>query len=254
MPKSEERVTTRVEIVIPVLNEERAITNCIATLTAFLTNCTDWDYWVTIADNGSTDATSSIGQQLAEEFPHVRVVTIPQRGRGRALRQVWSNSNADVTCYMDVDLSTELTALPYLVKAITAEGHHVAIGSRLHADAQVYRRTLLREVVSRSYNAIIRLLFPSTRIADAQCGFKAVSKWGAHNLTPLVRDNGWFFDTELLIIAHCWKLKVAQIPVIWRDDADSRVSIIPTAVEDLKGLLRLRFSGCPPRPQDSPNR
>ena len=113
-----------VDIIIPVLNEEHSLPHCIATLTKHLSEGknADWDWNVTIADNGSEDATPEVGRQLSDDYPNVRLTRLEQRGRGRALKKAWLESDADVRCFMDVDLSTRLDSLEPLVDAIGREG------------------------------------------------------------------------------------------------------------------------------------
>ncbi len=233
-----------VNITIPVLNEEHSLPRCIGTLTEHLSNGVkgEWDWRITIADNGSEDATPEVGRQLSEEHPNVRLTRLEQRGRGRALKKAWLESDADVRCFMDVDLSTRLDALEPLVNAIADERYDVAIGSRLMPQSLVEKRTLKREIVSRAYNALIRVMFPRKTFRDAQCGFKAVSRDVAENVVPLVENTGWFFDTELLLLSLRAGYRIKEIPVHWVDDPDTRVRIVSTATEDIKGLLRVRFS------------
>ena len=234
-----------VEVVIPVLNEERALPECIATLRTFLSERMGEHSWrITVADNGSTDSTLAVAETLVREHPgEVHVIHLEQRGRGRALRRAWLESDADVVSYMDVDLSTDLESFPLLVEAIAIDGYHVATGSRLSRGSQT-TRSPKREVVSRGYNLIIRALL-WVRLADTQCGFKALSRAAAQALVPLIVNNHWFFDTELLLIAKKRRFRIREIPVSWREDPDSRVKIVRTALEDLRGLARLRFGGMP---------
>ena len=231
------------DVVIPVLNEARALADSVNALAAFLSNnLNDYEWAVVVADNGSTDATPSICQSLSEQDSRVRHVRLEQRGRGRALKRAWAESNADIVAYMDVDLSTDLSALPQTIAAGDGEGYDIAIGSRLKRGAQVIGRSFKRELISRSYSLIFRAMFLAG-FQDAQCGFKAVSRRAADDVAPLVVDNGWFFDTEMLLIAEKNGYRIKEIPVKWTDDPDSRVKIISTAREDIKGLLRLRFGG-----------
>jgi len=231
------------DVVIPVLNEARALADSVNALAAFLSNnLNDYEWAVVVADNGSTDATPSICQSLSEQDSRVRHVRLEQRGRGRALKRAWAESNADIVAYMDVDLSTDLSALPQTIAAVDDEGYDIAIGSRLKRGAQVIGRSFKRELISRSYSLIFRAMFLAG-FQDAQCGFKAVSRRAADDVAPLVVDNGWFFDTEMLLIAEKNGYRIKEIPVKWTDDPDSRVKIISTAWEDIKGLLRLRFGG-----------
>ena len=235
----------RVDIVIPVLNEERALPGCIARLREFLGASLSGHAWrVVVADNGSTDETLSVAQALVDEFPkEVVCVHLDVRGRGRALRKTWLESDADVLCYMDVDLSTGLGALPIMVDGIVNDGVHVAFGSRLAKGAAI-KRSFKREFISRAYNIVIRGMM-RTHFRDAQCGFKAVSRGAAQALIPSVVNNHWFFDTELLVIAEKRGFRMLEVPVAWDEDPDSRVNIVQTVLEDLKGLARLRFGGIP---------
>ena len=231
-----------VDIVIPVYNEEKDLPRSIDILTKHLRDHLENPWRVVIADNGSTDNTLSVAEMLTNKYTGVDCVHIPQKGRGRALRQAWLDSTADIVSYMDVDLSTDLTHFSQLVRAIE-DGSHVAIGSRLKKGSRV-KRSLKREFISRAYSTLIRLMF-FTPFRDAQCGFKALSRGAVRNLVPLVKNNNWFFDSELLIIAATRGYKIKEIPVNWQDDPDTRVKIVSTAWEDIKGLLRLRFGGIP---------
>ena len=239
-----------VDIVIPVYNEEKDLPRSIDILTRFLRENIENPWRVIIADNASTDNTLSIGEMLSNRYTGVSCVHIPQKGRGRALRHVWMDSTADVVSYMDVDLSTDLSHFPQLVRAIE-EGSHIAIGSRLIGGSRV-KRSLKREFISRSYSALIKAMF-FTPFRDAQCGFKALSQGSVRALVPLVKNNNWFFDSELLIIAARRGFRIKEIPVHWEDDPDSRVAIVRTAWEDVKGLLRLRFGGIPAIPRPGPD-
>ena len=236
-------VTTTLDLVVPVLNEEKTLQSSVGKLHEFLSNrLTSHDWRIVIADNGSTDSTMDVARELAELHPRVDYLHLDQRGRGRALAKAWLESKADIVGYTDVDLSTDLDALPHLVEAISSEGYDVAIGSRLARGARVVGRPLKREVTSRGYSLIFRTMF-RTGFRDAQCGFKVISGEAAHRLVPLVLDTGWFFDTELLILAEGNGYRIKELPVTWTDDPDSRVKVVSTAYRDMKGLLRLRFGG-----------
>lgn len=232
-----------IDIVIPVLNEERALPGTVATLREFLRDAIPNPCRIVIADNGSDDSTPQVGRGLAEEHPDVAYLRLEQRGRGRALRRAWLESQADLVSYMDVDLSTDLSAFQPLVQALE-DGYDLAIGSRLAKESTVRLRSIKREVISRSYNLLIEAMF-FTRFSDAQCGFKAMTSAAARALLPHVQDQGWFFDTELLILAEKRGFRIMDVPVSWTDDPDTRVKVVRTALDDLKGLLRLRFGGLP---------
>ena len=232
-----------VEFVIPVLNEEGALPGSVERLHGFLREAMQAYEWrIVVADNGSTDRTPLVCEELSRRFHEVGYLRLEERGRGRALRTAWLASDADYLCYMDVDLSTELDAIPPLIESLANGGYDLAIGSRLIKGANVVGRTLKREVVSRCYNLIIGSMF-FVRFRDAQCGFKAISRDAARDLAPLVLDNGWFFDTELLILAEKNGYRIYELPVTWTDDPDTRVKIVKTAYDDMMGLFRLRFGG-----------
>ena len=234
---------TSLDVVLPGLNEEKDLADTVRTLSAFMSDHMGAYQWrIVIADNGSTDSTPDIGRRLASESDRVSYLRLEQRGRGRALKHAWTQSDADVVAYMDMDLSTDLSALPALVGAVADDGHDVAIGSRLRRGAQVIGRSPTREFISRCYSLTFRSMF-LTGFIDAQCGFKAISRRVVEQVLPLVRDTGWFFDTELLILCEKSGYSVREIPVRWVDDPDSRVRIVGTAYQDIKGLLRLRFGG-----------
>ena len=233
----------KLDVVLPGLNEEAGLENTVQTVSAFMReNMREYQWRIVIADNGSTDSTPEIGRRLASERGRVEYLRLEQRGRGRALKYAWTQSDADVVSYMDMDLSTDLTYLPKLVDSVANEGHDVAIGSRLKRGAHVIGRSPKREFISRCYSLIFRSMF-FTGFQDAQCGFKAVGRRVVEQVIPLVQDTGWFFDTELLILCEKNGYSVEEIPVRWEDDPDSRVRIASTAYEDLKGLARLRFGG-----------
>ena len=229
----------QVEIVIPVRDEERDLGPGIRRLREYLTGHFPFAVLVTIADNGSTDGTWARALNLADEFAAVRAVRIERPGRGGALRSIWSHSEADVCAYMDVDLSTDLNALLPLVAPLLSGHSEVAIGTRLARGARVVRGPR-RETISRCYNLLLHASL-GTRFSDAQCGFKAIRADAARALLPLTADTGWFFDTELLVLAERAGLRIHEVPVDWIDDADSRVKVISTAVGDLRGMARVGF-------------
>ena len=230
----------RIDIVVPVHNEEAALQDSIRRLHAFLSHELPYAWRIVIADNASTDATPAMARALAFELDHVAVRHLDAKGRGRALRAAWSDSDADVLCYMDVDLSTDLRALLPLVAPLVCGHSEVAIGSRLAPGARIVRGPK-REVISRCYNGLLRHVLRA-RFSDAQCGFKAIRADAARTLLPQIQDQGWFFDTELLVLAQRRGLRIHEVAVDWIDDPDSRVDIVATALTDLRGVLRLLFA------------
>ncbi len=234
-----------VDIVVPVHNEQADLAPGVRRLVSYLDSAFPFTYRVTIADNASTDRSWDVARQLQAQLPGVRALRLEEKGRGRALRAVWSASDADVLAYMDVDLSTDLRGLLPLVAPLLSGHSEVAIGSRLARSARVLRGPK-RELISRGYNVLLHATL-GTRFSDAQCGFKAIRADRARMLLPLVRDQEWFFDTELLVLAERSGLRIHEVPVDWTDDPDSRVDIVATALADLGGILRLgrglRFVG-----------
>ena len=233
-----------VDVVIPVYNEERDLVPSVRRLHAYLEARFPFPTTITIVDNASTDATWPIAEYLATELSNVRAIHLDEKGRGRALRTAWLGSQASIVAYMDVDLSTDLDALLPLVAPLASGHSEVAIGSRLARGARV-RRGPKRELISRAYNFLLHLGL-GAKFSDAQCGFKAITAVAARRLIPAVQDQEWFFDTELLVLAERAGMRISEVPVDWTDDPDSRVDIAKTAMDDLRGILRLRFGDLAP--------
>lgn len=226
-----------VDLVIPVYNEVAGLEASVRAVCAYLHDALPFTWRVTVADNASTDGTHEVAMRLAAELPQVRVVHLDAKGRGRALNTAWSTSDALVLAYCDVDLSTNLSALLPLVAPLVSGHSHIAIGTRLARSSRVVRGPK-REFISRSYNLLLRTSL-AARFSDAQCGFKAIRADVARELLPHVADTGWFFDTELLVLAERAGLRIHEVPVDWVDDPDSRVDIVATALADLKGVVRV---------------
>src|SRR5689334_7610153 len=227
------------EIVIPVRNEERDLAPSVRRLDAYLRDQFPFTTRITIADNGSTDGTWQEAQALAGELTAVCSVRLERPGRGGALRSIWSASDADICAYMDVDLSTDLNALLPLVAPLLSGHSDLAIGTRLARGARVVRGPR-RELISRCYNVLLHATL-GAGFSDAQCGFKAIRADKARLLLPLTRDTGWFFDSELLVLAERAGLRIHEVPVDWVDDPDSRVTVVATALADLRGIARMRW-------------
>ena len=228
-----------VDVVVPVYNEENALANNIERLDKYLAAYLPYRYRITIAENGSTDGTPLIAAELHKRMPSVEVSLLKEKGRGRALKKVWSESDANILAYMDVDLSTGLDAFISLIRPLIKGEASIAIGTRLGKGAEV-DRSLGREIVSRIYNRILKWSL-DLNVSDAQCGFKAASRRAVQELVPLIENNEWFFDTELLILAEKAGYRLKEVPVRWLEDPDTRVNVPKTVWEDVRGLLRLRL-------------
>lgn len=226
-----------VDIVVPVYNEERVLSESVRSLRAYLDTSFPFSTVITIVDNASTDDTSSIATLLSTEIEGVSSIRLEEKGRGRALRTAWTRSEAHVVAYMDVDLSSSLNALLPLVAPLMSDHSVISIGSRLAPGANVVR-SRKRDLISRAYNRLLRITLRS-EFSDAQCGFKAANADVVRRLLPEVANDDWFFDTELLFRAQRHGLRINEVPVDWVEDPDSRVDIVPTVIEDLRGIARL---------------
>ncbi|MDT5005355.1 MAG: hypothetical protein QOJ24_2531 [Mycobacterium sp.] len=160
------------DIVIPVYNEKRGLAGCIRRLSEYVCTSVPYSTRITLADNASTDDTLGVAHRLADGLADVEVIHIDVKGRGAALQTAWAKSSADVVAYMDVDLSTELSALMPLVAPVISGHSDLAIGSRFAPSSRVVR-SAKREFVARGYNVLLRAAF-GARFSDAQCGLKAV--------------------------------------------------------------------------------
>jgi glycosyltransferase involved in cell wall biosynthesis len=233
-----------VDLVIPVYNEEHVLARSVATVLEWCDAHPEHRWRLVVANNASTDATLEVARGLQRDRPgRVVALHIPVKGRGIALRTAWLTSDADVMAYMDVDLSTDLAHIPALVDPIAAGEVDVAYGTRLHPESQT-NRGFKREFISRAYVFILKR-WAGLRVTDAQCGFKAISREAARDLLPLVRDTAWFFDSELLLVAQENGYRLREVPVRWVEDPDTRVKIVKTALDDLRGIRRLRRDGVP---------
>jgi glycosyltransferase involved in cell wall biosynthesis len=228
----------QVEIVLPVYNEQRVLRANVMCLYRHMLENLDLDFQITIVDNASTDMTAAVAVRLARDLEPVRYMRLEQKGRGRALGAAWSVSEADVLCYMDIDLSTDLSALGELLEPLLDGEAAIAIGSRLIAGSEV-TRGIKRELISRAYNVLLGVTLDA-RFSDAQCGFKAGRREVIQPLLERIEDERWFFDTELLHLAQQDGLRIHEVPVRWIDDQDSRVEILSTVWQDLRGIVRLR--------------
>lgn len=224
-------------ITLPVYNEENALEGSVEKIIGLLAG--KYDFRILIVDNGSTDGTLEKAEELSKRYPQAGFIHLDEKGRGRALRKAWSGSDADIFCYMDIDLATDLNKFQELIKAFD-EGYDIAIGSR-HADGAQVRRSLRRGLLSRGYNLLLRLFF-GVSFLDAQCGFKAVSRRVVKDVIPAVRDQKWFFDTEMLIRAERRGLRIKEIAVQWDEGRDSKVDVLRTVFDYVRDMVRLRLT------------
>lgn len=232
------QLVMKINLTIPVFNEETKLNSCVKRVHALVGSMPEHDFDIVVANNGSTDATARVAHDLCDKFGGTRLINIEKKGRGRALKSAWMESEAEILSYMDVDLSTDLDAYPALIGPLVRGQAELAVGSRLHPDSRT-TRGLKRELISRLYNKIVQLMF-NINICDVQCGFKAVTKSVVDRLLPKIQDDYWFFDTELLVLAEKYNVRIIELPVAWTENLDSRVDILRTAIADVRGLVRLR--------------
>ncbi len=232
-----------IDICLPIRNEELILEKNTLRLYNFcLEQNFPFDWQIIIINNGSTDHSLEIGNNLASNYQKILVkdVTIP--GRGNALKKVWLESRADIVSYMDSDLAVDLVAFPKLLRAIITNEADLSIGCRLHPES-IVKRSVGREIVSRSFNLLARKLLKHPH-HDLQCGFKAIRQSAFINLAPYITKSGWFFDTELVSWASHKKFIVVEIPVNWEEtrfyDRKSKVKLIKDSFDFIKDLYSLR--------------
>ena len=228
-----------IDLVLPVYNEAHVLEGSVRALIEASSN---WNFpWrILIMDNASIDGTDEVGKRLESQLDCVRFVRLPIKGRGHALRWAWTETDATFSLYMDIDLSTDIAAIPLAVAALQS-GADLVTGSRLDPESRV-TRSFKRELLSRVYNLLVRLFFWSRTFRDAQCGFKGLRLSSMRPVLARVQNNHWFFDTELMLITDYAGFDLRSIPVAWIEDEDSRVNIVQYVMENLAGLSRLRLS------------
>ena len=231
------------DVTIPVLNEEQTLVQQVRLLHRFLSqHFPDTRQWrIVIADNGSTDYTRRLAAELADEVPEVQLVQVPRKGVGLALKTSWSQSQADIVGYMDLDLATDLQHFIQAYHALATEGFDLVYGSRLHRRARVRGRSMKREITSRVFNTLLQT-YLGTRFSDGMCGFKWLRR---EHVQPLLAggavSDGWFFSTELLAVAEWKGLKMCELPVKWTDDiTSSKVEILPLAKQYVRAMQVLK--------------
>lgn len=228
-------------LVIPIYNEEKIIENTVRETIKYLNENTKYSYILVVADNASTDSSPEIVKNLQKEIPFLEYVRLPKKGRGLALHTVWKDFNAEVVAYMDADLSSPLTSLPNIIDPILNNESDVTFGSRLLPPGQAINRKGKRELTSQGYNFLLQFILGAT-FKDAQCGFKAISKEKFNQVEEEIKNQNWFYDTELLLISQYKGLRLKEVPITWVDDPDSSVKVFKTIVENLKEMGRVYFT------------
>jgi len=229
-----------VHIVIPLYNEEKILRKSVDTVVSFLhIRNLPYEIKIILANNGSSDGSWGICQDLSKQHPAVESFEVGAKGKGLAIRKVWERSDADVLVFMDADLSSDLHFLSPLIHSVVAKENHVAIGNRLGIRSQVISKKRTRKMASWAYNAMVRWLL-GTSFDDHQCGFKAIRKDSFVSIAPQLQEKGFFFDTELLTMAVRKGFIVDSIDIIWRDTDESKVSLFGDSLRMFWDIVRLR--------------
>lgn len=233
-----------IEFCLPVYNEEKILkANTLYLLDFCRKQLFDFDWKIILVINGSTDNSAAIGEELAENSNgKINCFIVKEPGRGRALKKYWSLSQAGIAAYMDIDLAASLNNIPGLINSIKSGTTDVAIGSRLMAESSI-TRSFIRELSSQTYNFLSRIIL-GHKFSDLQCGFKAVRIETFKKISPFIKNDKWFFDTEMIAYAHRLGYKVAEIPVNWSenryDKRKSKVNLLKDSLIFLVNLIKLR--------------
>lgn len=206
----------RVDICVPIYNEEKILAQSAEQIIRYCENFLQYCDWrVVLIINGTTDNSNAIAQQLHDSNERLTYVDYKAGGRGRALHRYWSESDAELFAYMDSDLAVSLEALPLLITPLTEGRADLSLGSRYVSGAKV-QRSLLREITSRAYSFITHIILKNPQ-RDLQCGFKAITKKAFGQLAGKATNTNWIFDTELITWANALHMRIAQVPVDWKE-------------------------------------
>jgi uncharacterized membrane protein YbhN (UPF0104 family) len=226
-----------VSVVLPAYNEANRIEDTVKVVKDTLEKL-DYGYEIIIAEDGSTDGTDEIAKRLSSRDPRIVHLHSDNRlGRGKALTNAMEIAKGDVVVYLDVDLSTDMDHLKELIDAVAKEGYDIATGSRLLKDSQT-ERPFKRDFASKVYNFLVRLMLGS-KLRDHQCGFKAFKRSSVLKLLRDVKDNHWFWDTEVLVLAQRKGLRVKEIPVKWKQSGETKVKFTKDVLYMFSQILRM---------------
>jgi glycosyltransferase involved in cell wall biosynthesis len=232
-----------VSVILPVYNECNRLQSCVQIVDDYLSRNYP-SYEIIIVEDNSTDNSYAIAKDIASANKNVRLLHNSRRlGRGASLKEAILESRSDIVLYMDVDLATDISYIRQLVDSIK-DGASIATGSRLIKDSKT-ERPLSRDIASRSYNTLTRLMFKSP-IYDHQCGFKSFNKKGILPMLNLITDNHWFWDTELLIACQSQGIRITEFPVTWKhnggnDKNASKVKVVKDSAYMGKRLINLKI-------------
>ncbi len=234
-----------VEICLPVKNEEKILALNLQRLLDFCEGARFEFEWKIIGiSNGSSDGTVGIFTEFEKRYTkNLSHLEISLPGRGRAIKQYWLKSQADIVCYLDIDLAVSPDQLTSLLAPIIRGEADLVIGSRLLPESKT-KRSFLRETVSRTYNFLARLVL-ANKVSDLQCGFKAIKEDVFKKIEPYLEDDYWFFDTEMVSLARHFSYRIYELPDDWNEsryaNRVSKVKIVRDIIRFIGNLVRLRY-------------
>jgi glycosyltransferase involved in cell wall biosynthesis len=232
----------RIDIVVPVYNEQETLAIQIATLHNYLSQFENVASCIVIANNGSQDKTESIALELIEKYANVKYSFTPELGPGKILKRCWTESRADIVGYMDLDLATSLHHVIEVIELLSDDSCDIVNGSRLLPNSQVIGRRALRTISSIVFNKVLKIVF-GTKITDGMCGFKFFKRDVIDELAlSEIEHDGWFASASFLLVAEKRKFRIREIPVVWHDDAKSKVKIARLSLEYLRNIAALKKS------------
>ena len=222
-------------VVIPAYNEEHRLPPTFAVVKEYLAQ-QRYASEIIVVDNASADRTAEVARKAG-----VEVLEETRRGKGAAVRTGMLAARGEYVLFSDADLSTPIAEVEKLLEAIR-RGHEVAIGSRALPESNItVHQPWYRELVGRMGNLLVRIV-AVRGIADTQCGFKLYPRQVAQRLFGAQRMTGIAFDMEMLFLAQRLGLRIAEVPVTWVDNPDTRFSRVRDSLDALKDLVRIRWN------------
>lgn len=227
-------------IAVPACNEAKNLRKCVETLLNEASRLGE-DFHIVIAEDGSTDGTDIIAQELEQTYTQVTHLHSPHKlGKGSALKRAFNEVEGDIYAFIDSDLATDMKFFPKLINSIR-KGNDLALGSRYMEGAEAHR-AVLREIPSKIYNMLIRLLFKDS-VLDHQIGFKAFSNRLIKDILNECNSTGWFWDTEIIIRSVNKNYKIVEFPVDWKEKSNDKGSlkmVIDVTMQNVIGILELK--------------
>lgn len=234
-----------IDFCLPAYNEEKILKNNVLKLLNYLkTQNFNFRWRIVIVVNGSSDNSFALAEKLSFAYPgEIIALNIISPGRGNALKKTWLQSTADILIYMDIDLSSSLENIADLLAPLIENKADLTIGSRLMPEAKI-KRSFFRELNSRGYNFLAKIIL-GHKFSDLQCGFKAVKKETFLKILPYLKDDKWFFDTELIILTNFFHYKIKEVPIKWEErqynQGKSKVKVIRDVTKFIVNLIKLKF-------------